>query len=816
MRARPLAILALIGLGLLGLYFWIASADSSIDPGPVDSPLAGVKKSEDEPAAEKLEAAARTEIRDAVGAGKGVAPDPDPEHGALLVRVVWSDDTPAENIAVLLRRSQRGYPYNTLKREISDAKGVVRFDGLEPGTYAARSHRGGYDKPAEATVVAGKTAEARLELPVGVEVHGIVVDGKGAAVSDAGIWLTSGSKDWLGGCVVTRSDAKGKFRVRGAKKDASIGALVAGFAPSALVDLDDFDTAKPPVSIRLTVKAPGGGIEGTITSPAGDPVAGAVVCVGKQPRRFKQRSGGMWSHVETWTPLVATTNAEGHYAVRGVTPGEHPLVVRADAAARFHAKVVIEASATLRKDIQLLGGFTVRGAVRDRAGKPITGAIVRAFDHAFDESFIQSGQIDYESVFGYQYTVSGTDGIYRLPHLTPGPVHLYAMRSERPPRGKAKPRAKTIVEGEDGAVVVWLAVIERGNTIEGIVTFRDGVPMKNHFVAAHNDETGLRQSVTTNKEGRFEFVNMELANHSLGVQYWNAPKGTPPLEKKKVWPNRGEVRLVAVFDAPEKKPLGKVRGRIHDTAGRVRTGALSVILQSDQNFWHTAREPKDGKFEFDRVKPGKFKVVAKSGETVILAGPWFEVAAAEVRDVGTLVTEPGGAVEITFHREKGTEKIEPTLWLSSKDTNQSVPVRPGTAGSHRVENLCPGEYTVSSYATGMMSIRGDAAVTVEAGAVAKLSLRLRAAALCPVEVTLPEDRPLGAVTLSIVDSNGKTSWKVTERNTGAIPNPYKRKASLAPGRYVLSVKSTTGLKGEQEFEVKNTDPEQPVVRLTVR
>jgi hypothetical protein len=37
---------------------------------------------------------------------------------------------------------------------------------------------------------------------------------------------------------------------------------------------------------------------------------------------------------------------------------------------------------------------------------------VRAFDHAFDESFIQSGPIDYKSVFGYQYMVSDDEGRY--------------------------------------------------------------------------------------------------------------------------------------------------------------------------------------------------------------------------------------------------------------------------------------------------------------------------------------------------------------------------------------------------------------------
>ena len=83
-------------------------------------------------------------------------------------------------------------------------------------------------------------------------------------------------------------------------------------------------------------------------------------------------------------------------------------------------------------------------------------------------------------------------------------------------------------------------------------------------------------------------------------------------------------------------------------------------------------------------------------------------------------------------------------------------------------------------------------------------------------MSLPEDRKLGVVTFSVLDSEGKSCWSVTERNTGAIGNPYSRKVRLAPGSYVLSVKSTMGLSGEQRFAVKDVGTDQPIVRLTIR
>lgn len=811
-KTRILAAVAVL-LMMIGSYiFWPETARLDVPPADgLPDQIAGVAATahppDDGPQDKVLDGKTHREaIAPMITA---VAP-----RGTLLVRVVWSDDTPAEDVAVALQISQSGVLFRPLKREVSDQRGLVRFPALSPGTFSVYTQRAGYRASVESTVTAGETVEARLEIPVGVDVHGVVVGGDGTAIADAGIWLTSGATDWLGGRIVTRSDTRGEFRIRGAQRDASLGAIVAGFTPSPLVDLDALDTARSPVLIRLTVQEPGGGIEGTITAPSGDPVAGAVVCVGVQPQRFKQRRGSMSSRVEKWTPLIATTDLDGHYALRGVAPGEHPIHVRAEALALFQARITIEAGANLRRNIQLVAGCLVHGIVRDGAGKPVAAAVLRSFDRALAETYLQIGQIDYKSVFGYEYAVSDAEGRYRLPHLTPGTKHLYAMRGKRRARGKAKIRAKTVVETSDGAETEWNPVLQRGNTIVGVATYRDGEPMKNHFISARNDKTGLSQTFPADSEGRFEFVNMELAHHSLGVQYWFAPKGTPPLEKKKVWPNGGEVRLVAAFDSPTNKPHGKVRGRLQDAAGRVATGSLSVLLQSDRNYWHTEQEPKDGTFEFERVKPGKFKVVALSGETVIHVGPWFELGPSEERDVGTLVTEPGGSVDIRIHRAKGTEDIEPTISLRCPNTKHSLPVRPGRKNSCRAENLSQGKHRVIAYGTGMMTIWSE--VMIEAGVVATLELRLRAAAECPLEVTLPTDRNLGAVTFSVIDSEGKSCWSLTEPNVGAIPNPYKRKPSLAPGRYVLSVKSTTGLQGERDFEVKDSKADQPVVRLTVK
>ena len=275
----------------------------------------------------------------------------------------------------------------------------------------------------------------------------------------------------------------------------------------------------------------------------------------------------------------------------------------------------------------------------------------------------------------------------------------------------------------------------------------------------------------------------------------------------------GEVRLVAIFDPPNKEPSSSVHGRIHDAGGRrVHAGPLGVLLKSDKNWWHTGKADKDGAFKFKRVRPGRFRLVVMSGEDQIHTSDWFEVAPAQKYDTGTIVTEPGGALRIRILREKGLEKIEPRLWATHVKTKQWREILPGSASDHLVKNLSVGSYQIRASGKGLSNATVNAEVKVGQEAVVDLPLRLGLRRT--LTVTWPEDA--GRLNLAIHDDGGGLSWQTSLELSAALPNPYKRTVYLPPGRYKAKAKTSKGLSAELSFEVKDQEETAPVISITLK
>ncbi len=813
--SQRIALVVAVGLVALGLYLLVQSFSNPLDvTGERDTTTSrGTKEvghleggkdghAQEGPGAESNRVAVPAEA-------SAAAADPASEVGGLRVRVRWRDGKPAAGVAVVVHSWQP--VYHIYPQRLANEQGIVEFTGLQPGEVQVSCDR---DESVDAKVEGGKVVEVVLELK-GVEVQGVVVDDTGAAVGDAGIWLTRANRyDSLGGRVVTRSDSSGEFRLRGVPPGQSLGALAKGLAPSELVDLDDLDTTKAPVRVRLVVAAPGGAVRGTVRSPGGDPVAGADISVGSPPRFLPYRQGH--GYVEVWTPLVTSSDAQGRFEFLSLAPGKHSVAVRFEHLPIWKGEVVVEAGATSRLDVQLLEGVVVKGVVTDGAKVAIAGAVVRAYDRPLDETFIQSGQFDYDSVFGFPFTAADGNGSYRLSGIAPGAIHLYATRPERRSWGETKMRAKTVLQGKDGEELQWDPVIAAGNSIAGVVTYRDGVPMNNCFVNLENEKTKKRQAISVHKHGRFQFTNLEAAYYTLSVQYpFNIPRGVPPLEQGKVWPDTGEVRLIATFDSPQKQAPGTVVGRVQDAAGRkTHAAALGIQLKSDRGSWRTGKVTKEGGFEFKRVEPGKFRLVVLSGEEVIHVSEWFELMPAENHDVGTLVTQPGGSLRVKFARDKGTEKIEPRCWAWHISTNQYREIRPGLSEEHLEKNLSVGTYRISVWAKDLAQV--SVSTEVEVGKEAVVMLRLRRGASRTFEMQLPEGHEPGKMDITIYDSGGKVCWWQTATISAASGNLLKRTVNLGTGSYTVKVKTTAGRAGEQAFEVKDLGAQAPTIHVTVK
>ncbi|MCA8971866.1 MAG: carboxypeptidase regulatory-like domain-containing protein [Planctomycetes bacterium] len=781
--------------------------------------------------------------------------------GRLLVDVVWSDGNPAAGVAVRVR----GFGWARLpggsRVSVSDDQGRAVFEGLGTRKVRLTSFRGG---TATVETTDRQDTTARLELPPGVDVVGIVKDESGTAVRGADIWMTTGFFDWRGGRVVTQSDERGEFSIRSVQDGQSLGAIHAGYVRSELVDLDMVDReaaaprvgdaksgggkpkgdsatannangkdattrdhakrgeqaeaagktnpasdAPPRARVELILKRGGGSVRVHVVDADQNPAKGARVAIGKMPRTFDYR--GSMKMIETWTPRILECDEQGVTEAHGFPEGEHPLAVQHEGHPIWNGEVSVQVGQTVERFVVLARPVVVHGIAKDADGAPVRDVIVRAVPKTFSESFIQRGQFDFEAVLGYPMTTTDEEGRYRLDDVAPGELHLHAQATPTKEAPDAY-RDKKSMQASPGTTIEWNPIIARGHCIEGVVTYRDGTPMKHVFITATKasastpgaatssaDQRGV--SITTLADGSFRFVNLQPVAYSLRVQLWNPPKGTSRwLTKDDVFPDQGRVTIAASFDAPVKKEAGIVRGRIRDDHARIANkNTLSVLLVSQDLSWRTksGQDVSDGAFRFERVEPTRLRIIAKAGDDLILTGPWFELAPGQDLDLGEITTDPKGSVRLILDRRPGTEAIEPSVWLNPVEGQHGSRLQPGTQSTLLNDNVSVGDFRVSLFGNDIVS--REMSITVRAGQTTDLRLDLEPATRVGMEITWPESAKGQAMQLTVTDEDGKTveERKFTEFTT--FGQPFAFGLTLPYGKLTVRVETRNGLKASREF-----------------
>src|SRR5262245_37501904 len=159
---------------------------------------------------------------------EGLAAPAAPGRGDLVLRLLYGDDrSPAADVMVTAFRKNEiprnaSAPSVDAKRCRTDAHGIARFPSMRTGRTGLVVDRGHWFE--DAHVVAGKETEVEWVMPVGVTITGIVVSATGAPVAGADVELESSA--------VATTDMQGRFAVRGASHDYSIGARAPGHGAS--------------------------------------------------------------------------------------------------------------------------------------------------------------------------------------------------------------------------------------------------------------------------------------------------------------------------------------------------------------------------------------------------------------------------------------------------------------------------------------------------------------------------------------------------------------------------------------------------------
>lgn len=805
-RSLPFAFVLLIGLVVAGLWWFLREPDEE----PTKS-SGSTTTNEDDAGSSAPDAVKRTSAgpeKLATARFPGDATDPAAKPGgppALRVRARWPDASPARGVMVSLRGRSRAQGHSVLAQHLTDKDGSAVFTNVPIGKWSVRSDRG--DR--KTVDYAGGEQEFIFELKGGVRIIGTVVDARNSPVAAASVWLQTQSTDWGGGRVVAETDQLGGFELDQVPTTLSLGAFARGHVPSELIDLDVVDTRSPPVKIRLQLKGKGGNLIGTVTDMDGKAIGGARVAIGKAERHLDMQGDRI---IEKWSCRSMLTDESGRFAFDGIPAGPLPVSVLHAGHGIVRDACEITAGKTTELHVEMKQAGTIRGIVTDGEGNAIEGAVLRAYDKKPGTSFIAGGQIDFDKTFGASSTGSAADGSFTLRNLTAGTVHVFAQKGGRLRLGQPVPYTQAELEVAPGAEVEWNPVISDGRTIEGTVYFRDGHVMPNVFITLVDERSNKTHTSTNDREGEFRFVNLDASTYSVRVQVWDAPKGSPPLQKAGIVPDQGRVELIASFDKPERKVNGTVIGVVDDAGGRITNPkAAHVVLMSESNWFLDNGKLEFGVFRFEKVQPCRFRLALVEGETVLGQSDWFELQPGETLDTGTFRTEPGGAIRIKLDRPEGTEQIEPRLYLRRQGLSRGTSVKMGRASEKVVPNLTPGDYAVSGWATGMVSLSG--AVTVVAGATTTLSLSLKSGVRCRMEAWFPPEAVASSYEYTITSRDGGGPPRTSKGKLGSAPTrPFPFSTTIPAGSWSVEFSADGKWTARADFDV-TADQKEARIRL---
>ena len=807
--------LVLLAVALALLVFWVARpSDGSPDLGG-----AATVPAVSEPTPREVGFFAGATSAAAVPSVTGGAREPVPAPGfdaegvSVEVRVLWQDRSPAPGISVSLRLAAPGLPRRVVACESSDADGMVRFSGLDPGSYRVRADRG---KEVEIEVVAGQDQDFEIVLDEGVHVSGVVVDAGGQPVGRARVWLQTAQSDWAAGRVVAVADGAGRFELAAIPADLSLGALAAeggADAPSQLVDLDLCDVVEGRVELRLVLEVDGGRIVGTVRDAvSGLPLGRARVAFGPRDQGIDSRGGRV---VEKWSPRTVETDADGRFVFDGVRAGE---VVWSAARSGFglaRGTVAVEAGEIAQLEVALAAAAALVGTMRDEAGAPRPGVAVRAYDREPGTNFIQTGQIDFDEVFDHAATTTDADGRYRLDGVTPGTVHAFVQAiSQRWGSGTGLAYVTEQLELAAGEERTWDPVLTDGLVIEGRALYRDGHPLEHQFVSLRNAAGQQRGTITTDADGRFRFVCLTEPLYSIYVQVFDQPRGSPPVQQTGVVPGRGPVEIRASFDRPVELEPARITGRVVDLGSRLaQPKAATVLLIQEDRSWRTVRLDDEGRFTFDEAEPGEVRIVVMDGEVAVFHGEPFRLEPAARHDVGTITTSATRAeVRVRVQRGPGSEGVELSLFMQRADGRRGATVAPITADEFVIANMQPGDFQWVLHGSGVVASEGVIELSPDAPAV--LDIPVVAGARCKCDVRFADDADLGHVTV-VYEREGQ-EFRRSEFDPGSAVDfrLYYVGATLPPGEYRIVLTTTTGLRAEAAVTVgASREPVSPVLEL---
>jgi hypothetical protein len=748
-------------------------------------------------------------------------------------------------------------------RAWSDAGGRFLLRGLaEAPAYELTASRTGY-QPAQATAAAA--GEVRLVLERARSAHGMAVDAEGRPLAGVEVTVSSSSSGGSGGTVTAITGDRGRFEVPALPGDrVDLEARRQGFAPT-LVPGVVIAPGPGPADLGTLKLLPGVRIEGRVTGAAGRPLAGAGVWLAEGDR---QPGHALAETLRRQEP-VATTDEAGRFAIADVARGQRVNVLLAREGYVPFWVPGVEAPTSRPLAVMLEPASRLRGRVEDAAGEPVPGASVRlrpappppgtvgvevrrseniadvdagsdgtfAFDEvaagavtleASAEGFVPPEPVELqvpsdgevrlvlgrgamvagwvtnaagEPVAGAQVRIgairaeSDAEGRYRLAGIPPGSAALAVNHPAYKPKGQLV----DVQPGENRADVT----LERGATVSGRVVDEAGAPRPRAELTLRNrGERGLLgYRASSGADGRFEILAVADGSFDLEAE----ASGFAPA----VHPSVVEVagRDVDGLEVVLRRGA-TLSGRILGLEPGQMAAMMAEVLVTAERAGRPARSATvdyAGRYEIAALEAGDWHVRASLAGGRREADAWVAVGPGD-REVERDLKLGGGLALDGLVLIEGRPLPQARVSLRGLDVAAERGVTTDHQGAFGFEDLEPGRYRLEvTHAERMLSQSED----LELAADREVMIEIATAVLSGTVVGADSGQGVAEAMIYLQRLiRGTEPGPLTTVGTNAAGSFVT--ASLAPGRYRLTVRGNGYAPAERAVDVEAGVPAEPL------
>ncbi|HEV7518453.1 MAG TPA: carboxypeptidase-like regulatory domain-containing protein, partial [Thermoanaerobaculia bacterium] len=332
-------------------------------------------------------------------------------HGATVTgRVVTPDRAGVAGASVRVLTPPLGAgTFDAMPGAQTDGTGNYLLEGVATGPLSIVAEKEGFARAVRDLDVRQGSNRLDLELGEGFEIGGRVIGDDGAPLAGARLQLTHRAE----GLREAASGEGGAFRFTGVSGGIyQLKAEKEGWASAAATEVRIAGAPVRDLEVRLIR---GGAVTGRLLGlPPGD-LAGVWV--------FASSAGGKGQQGRV---------DHGEYRISDLAPGDWSLSAGAGSR-RVMAQVTLpEAGASVRRDLQFQGGFTLSGRVL-RGGVPVPG--VEVFTSGLDTAEV-AGSV----------TVSDAKGAFRLEGLQPGTYDVAVLPQRLPQPRRVQIRGDQEIE----------------------------------------------------------------------------------------------------------------------------------------------------------------------------------------------------------------------------------------------------------------------------------------------------------------------------------------------------------------------------------